>query len=73
MPKGFSKNRIGRDVEYILDDNPRVTILRECRCGYNCSSTWAVRVDNEIMDSGYHSRFRLAVSDAIQTGKELTP
>lgn len=69
--KGFSKNPIGRDIEYILDANPRVTVIRGCRCKWNCGSTWLLQLDHETLESGYNMFFKLAIEDAIELGKKV--
>ena len=68
---GFTKNRIGRDIEYILQSNPRVTVIRSCYCSYNCMETWMTKVDDEVIDGGYNSYFRDAVKDAFVAGEKL--
>ena len=70
--KNFTKNPIGRDIEYVLESNPRVTIIRGCHCKYNCDSTWLVRVDYETVMGGYNSHFKSAVKDAESLGQKLT-
>jgi len=69
--KGFSKNPIGRDIEYILDANPRVTVIRGCYCKYNCGSTWLTQLDRETITGGYNNYFKQALIDAHDVAEKL--
>lgn len=66
--KGFTKNPIGRDIEYVLDADPRVTVIRDCYCSSNCYQTWMIRFEDDVVDSGHYSYFKDAIADAIAMG-----
>ena len=68
--KGFTKNPIGRDIEYVLDADPRVTVIRDCYCSFNCGSTWMIRFEDDLVDSGHYSYFKDAIADAIALGSK---
>lgn len=65
--KGFTKQAFGKDIEYVLDADPRVTVLRDCYCSFNCDSTWMVKFEQNLF--AYHSYFKSAMKDAVQLGE----
>ena len=67
--KGFAKNPIGRDIEYILESDPRVAVIRGCHCQWNCDETWLLQVNNETITGGYYRYFKDALRGAVHEGE----
>jgi hypothetical protein len=66
--KGFVKNPIGRDIEYVLQSNSRVAVIRGCKCQWNCDRTWHLQVDQETIEGGYYRYFKDALRGAREEG-----
>ena len=66
--KGFTKHPVGRDIAYVLEANPRVRVIRGCKCAWNCDETWLVQIDEETVIGGYFRYFKDALRDAAADG-----
>ena len=63
---GFVKSRIGDDIEYTLENNPSVSVIRGCACSSQCSESWVVKVDD--VPAIYFRYFRRALESAEKLG-----